>query len=184
MRTAALAQGPAALKALDDEVEALVREERWLTSVQSQAHSRREAALDAQAAREIPAAHKQFAAAMQRVRAAVQGLDTAIGTLNDLVGVLGNFDRLPDKTLPLNDSELAALLELRDEVWRTRVVRVLIPTVSVDDLDGAFDRWPRSLPLYFDIDEREITAGRAGHAPVIDRTLRRREPPCCANRRH
>lgn len=181
VRTAALTQGPAALKAIDDEIAELECEERWLNSFEAKVYTQREAILDAQAVKEIPAARKQLPTAMRKVRDALAGLDSTIAALNAVVETIGNYGRLPDAELPLTDDELGELFELRDQVWRTRKVAVLTPPVNVDDIDGAIKRWPRSLPRMYIINESLVTRNTPDRVPVIDISLRRRNPPCCAN---
>lgn len=87
-----------------------------------------------------PAARRKLPAAARTLRAALEQLDAAIVEHGALVEALGDLAGLPGEPFPLDDDELAELLELRNAAWRRRDVRVLQPPAS----------HPRSFALFYE----------------------------------
>jgi hypothetical protein len=118
-RAAALRSGVAAMQALDEEEKALLRERGMLDSIEASIYAR-VAELEAEAIRAaIPKARKTLPGQMDAVRRAAAEFDQALAALRGTVETLGQYPRA-GLDLPLSPDELAALLELREEMWSAR----------------------------------------------------------------
>lgn len=140
-RSRAIAQGFDAVQALDREVESLKAERAHLDKVERRVYSTREDILNEAARASIPKAKKALPAAMRQVRDALENLDAAVAGLGAQVATLGEYHGVTPITapigdearaqhaaaFPIDDDTLAALHELRDQLWTTRTLAVLIP---------------------------------------------------------
>lgn len=106
----------------------------------------RETALDAEARAAIPKAGKRLPALVEKVRHSLSDLQAAVGEVNEIFAVLGEYPRLPGKEMPLNDAQLAAVLELRNELWQPLRMNVL---TLPDDPEAAKD-YPLSWELSYE----------------------------------
>jgi hypothetical protein len=127
LRQQAMDKGLDAVEKLDREIEANGRELALLDALEARINDAHEQALTEKARREIPLARKQLPRRIGEVRAALAALDAALADLDGTVATLAEYDRLPDRAMPLNDTELADLLTLRDEVWLQRNAAALMP---------------------------------------------------------
>ncbi len=132
--------GPAAVQKLDVEIEELEREGGYLNTLELKCNEALEAALNAEAAREVPAACKRLPKHIEQVRQKLAALDAAIEEINKTVETIANYPRIPGSIMPLFDDELAALLQIRQEVWTVRNIRSLHPNPN----------YPLSEALFFD----------------------------------
>lgn len=126
-RVAAIAEGLAALAELDHEAESLAREFQALDRLEMEIAARDERHREMTARAAAPKARRELPAAIRRVREALTALETAIAGVARQVEPLAAVAGLRGEPFPLSDDELAALLELREEIWRRRDVPTLIP---------------------------------------------------------
>lgn len=71
-----------------------------------------------------------------KMREALAALDAAIAALGATVEMLARYDLAGEK-LPLSDSELLELIELRDQVWQPRTVQTLTPPNPPETWDAS-----------------------------------------------
>jgi hypothetical protein len=131
------------------EREKLLGEIQQLEALESATSAAREAALNAEAAVAIPKARKKVPALVDKVRTTLAELKGAVADANAAFAVIGDYERLPGKQRPFNDDELAAILEVRNELWQP--VHLQVPGVLSADPDGADAReFPRSWDLSYE----------------------------------
>ena len=126
-RAAAMAEGVGALAELDHEAESLNREFQALNRIETEIVARADRHREMTARAAAPKARRELPAAMRRVREALAALDAAIAGVSKQVEPLSAVAGLRGEPFPLSDAELAALLELREEIWARRDLPVLIP---------------------------------------------------------
>jgi hypothetical protein len=127
LRQQAMDQGLAAVEKLDREIESLWREYGLLDQLETRINEAREARITERVRREMPAAKKQLPRRLAAVRDALAALDTALSDLGGTVATLAEYERTPDRSIPLSDDELAEMLTVRDQVWQQRNMAVLTP---------------------------------------------------------
>ena len=157
-RDAALRAGLEAVEALDNEVDALRREFTYCDHLESRANEQA-AAIKTTAAREAaPGARRRLPAELKRVHAVLAELDAAMDAVRVTMEPLAAVASL-DGRLPLEDAELAALLEAREAVWKPRT----LATLTVGPHQAA--EFPRAFRVAYDV-SRDAQA-----------TIRPRMPP-------
>jgi hypothetical protein len=163
-RLAALAKGPDAALAIQQEYERREFERQFSDRLQMLIEHGRAEAEAAEAGRQIPGAVKRLTSELEGVRKALATLDAAIERVNSTVDVIGRFESagLP---YPLTDDQVRALIAVREEAWRVRHVRILTPQRA----QGADDYWLAKWPEVFDL-SRLAAEGRwslrAGPTPA------------------
>jgi uncharacterized protein YecA (UPF0149 family) len=167
-RAKAIEQGPAAVEALDREIEEMEREGAYLVLLRRQAYEKaaklREAAIREQA----PKAKRRLPDAVARVRKALADLDASIAALSETLAPISELASLSDEPFPLSDRETADVLELREAVWTVRNSPAIIPAGSPDDLST---QYPLSFAHMFDVRSRgETIFQRVGPPQRIDVT--------------
>ncbi len=115
-RKAALNKGPDALAALDEELKRLEFELEYLDRLERLIHSGAEEARIAEIRKDMPAAQRRLNSELKAARAAVEAVIEKIAALQSTFHVLGSYidAGLP---FPLDDTEVQALLELREAIW-------------------------------------------------------------------
>lgn len=148
-------------RALKEEQERLRMEISQLDALESMVTEAHEAALDARARVEIPKAVRKLPALVGRLQKAITEVDAAIADINVHMEIVGDFARLPNSKLPYDDSQLAALLNLRNSLWQPRILQVVSDLMPNEESEK---KYGKSWPLVF---ERR----RDGH------TITTRRPP-------
>lgn len=152
-RLEAVRSGPAAMRAFDAESDALGHEQQYLDAIERLIYEAQQTARVEAARRAVPAAARALPAKITALRKALGEVDAALAQLNACVAQAGEYDAagLP---FPMSDDALAELYGLRDDVWRTRTVGVLIPPPVTDDPIAT--KFPKSWGLAY------VTENRAG----------------------
>lgn len=139
-RIAAIAKGPQAVLEIDKELERIMFEAHYLERLEALVYRGREEADTKLASDKIPAAVARLAKEADGVRAALRALDAALATLSQTVGEIGAYDKA-GIDMPLSETDLRALVALREEVWKIRHVSILTPAPSRDGDDWERDWW-------------------------------------------
>ncbi len=149
-RTAAALNGFEALRDLDREIETLRAEHAFIDRLGLDLIAEDDVARAREAEEAIPAAKRKLPGAVKRARAAFAELAAAIADADAIIATLAEYPHTREKRMPLTDAELAALLEVRDQLWALPD----FPTLGCPD---DRDAYPKSWPLAY------VTRGGPGN---------------------
>lgn len=122
---AAVMDGHVAMEALDGEIKALNVEQGHLYKLEQQCVFRHDELKLAEIRKAIPLAKKQLPGNLKRLDKTWGEFTAALEEFNGLMNSLGQYDSLPEGTLPLTDAELCEVLEMRERMWKPSIFRVL-----------------------------------------------------------
>lgn len=124
--TAAVMDGHEAFAAIDAEIKTLNLEQQHLHKLEMQCVVRHDELKLAEIRKAIPLAKKQLPGNLKRLDKAWGEFTAALEEFNGLMEAVGQYNSLPEGSLPLDDAELCEVLELRERMWKPSIFRVLI----------------------------------------------------------